>query len=143
MLMDVNVTAPLLLARAAAPHMVRNGYGRIIMLSSAAAHRARAGDAAYIASKGAVEALTRAFACEWGRLGVNTNAISPGPFTTQVNAAMAADPKIMEIVRQGSPLGRWGDPKEIGGACVFLASPAASYVNGAVLMVDGGITIGA
>jgi gluconate 5-dehydrogenase len=141
-MLDVNVAAPFLLAQAAAPHMARGGYGRIILLSSSAATRARAGDAAYIASKGAIEALTRALACEWGRQGITTNAISPGPFATETNAAMKQDPAIQQIIRTTSPLGRWGEPHEIGGACLFLASPAASYVNGAVLVVDGGISIG-
>ena len=141
-LLAVNVGAPFALSRAAVPHMIRGGYGRIILLSSASATRASAGDAAYIASKGAIEALTRALACEWGRRGITTNAISPGPFATETNADLVADPKVMEVIRKNSPIGRWGQPHEIGGACVFLASPAASYVNGSVLSVDGGISIG-
>jgi gluconate 5-dehydrogenase len=141
-MLGVNVGAPYLLSRAAAVHMKRGGYGRIILLSSSATRRARAGDAAYIASKGAIEALTRALACEWGLAGITTNAISPGPFATETNSAMANDPEVLEMIRRTSPTGRWGEPHEIGGACVFLASPAASYVNGAVLTVDGGIAIG-
>jgi gluconate 5-dehydrogenase len=141
-MLAVNVAAPFLLAKAAAVHMARGGYGRIILLSSSAATRARAGDAAYIASKGAIEAMTRAFACEWGRHGITTNAISPGPFATETNEAMTHDPAVQRIIQTSSPLGRWGEPHEIGGACLFLASPAASYVNGAVLAVDGGISIG-
>jgi gluconate 5-dehydrogenase len=141
-MLSVNVAAPFALSKAAAPHMIAGAYGRIILVSSAAATRARAGDAAYIASKGAVEALTRAFACEWGRQGITCNAISPGPFATETNAAFFRQPEIAETIRQGSPVGRAGEPHEIGGACVFLASPAASYVNGHVLTVDGGISIG-
>ena len=141
-MLDVNVRAPYLLARAAAGHMKRGGYGRIILISSLSARRARAGDAAYIASKGAIEALTRALAWEWGRDGITTNAIAPGPFATETNAGVVADATMAAVLQASSPLGRWGEPHEIGGACLFLASPAASYVNGAVLAVDGGISAG-
>jgi gluconate 5-dehydrogenase len=141
MMLGVNVEAHFLLARTVALHMIRNGYGRIIMLSSSADHQARAGDAAYIASKGAIKALTCVFACEWGRQGINTNAIAPGPFATETDAALAKDPKVRDIVRHTCPVGRWGDPKEISDACVFFGPPAASYVNGAVLTVDGSISI--
>jgi gluconate 5-dehydrogenase len=139
-MLDVNVAAPYALSRAAAEHMRRGEYGRIILLSSTAARRARAGDAAYIAAKGAIEALTRALAWEWGSAGITTNAISPGPFATEANAEMARDPATIAVLKANSPAGRWGRPDEIGGACVFLASPAASYVNGAILNVDGGIS---
>jgi gluconate 5-dehydrogenase len=139
-MMDVNVSGPYMLSRAAAEHMKRGGYGRIILLSSTAARRARAGDAAYIAAKGAIEALTRAFAWEWGSSGITTNAIAPGPFATETNEEMARSPAVLAVLKANSPAGRWGEPHEIGGACVFLASPAASYVNGAILNVDGGIS---
>lgn len=138
---ETNVTAPYGLARTAATLMARNGYGRIIMLSSSVAVRARAGDIAYIANKGAIESLTRGMACEWGGQNILTNAISPGPFATEANAEMASDPKFQAMVQERCPVGRWADPKEIGGACVFLASPAASFVNGVILPVDGGIAI--
>ena len=138
---ETNVTASYGLARTAAGLMARNGYGRIIMLSSSVAVRARAGDIAYIANKGAIESLTRGLACEWGAQNILTNAISPGPFATEANAEMASDPKFLAMVKDRCPVGRWGDPTEIGGACVFLASPAASFVNGVILPVDGGIAI--
>lgn len=141
-MLSANVGGPFSLAKAAAPWMMKGGYGRIIMLSSSAATRASAGDAAYIATKGAIEALTRALACEWGRKGITCNAISPGPFATETNAKLTADPAVLDFIQKTSPLGRWGETHEIGGACVFLASPAAAYVNGIVLPVDGGITIG-
>ena len=142
-LLQVNVGAAYALAQAAAPHMIRGGYGRIVMLSSTAGTRARAGDVAYIAAKGAIDALTRALACEWGPRGVHCNTIAPGPFATETNAAFFADPAMIALIRSRSPLARYGDPEEIGGACVFLASPASSYVNGVVLAVDGGISISA
>ena len=140
-MLETNVTAAYALARGAAAQMKRNGYGRIIMLSSSAAIRARAGDVAYITAKGAVESMTRALACEWAREGVLTNAIAPGPFATETNAAYVNDPALLAGLVSRSPVERWGQPDEIGPACVFLASPAASYINGVVLPVDGGITI--
>lgn len=142
-LFAVNVGAAYDLAKAAAPLMIRGGYGRIVMVSSAVTRRIRPGDTAYTITKGALETLTHALAIEWGRAGINVNAIAPGPFATETNAALVADPTTSALVSRLSPLGRWGQPHEVAGACVFLASPAASYVNGAVLLVDGGISIGA
>jgi len=138
-MLDSNVVSFYALARAVAPLMAQGGYGRIIMMSSIAASVARMGDAAYITSKGAVEALTRALACEWGSQGVLTNAIAPGGFTTETNGPMAGIRNAQGGHR--APVGRWGRPEEIGPVALFLASPASSYVNGIVLPVDGGVTV--
>ena len=140
-MLQTNVVAAYSLACIAARHMAANSYGRIIMLSSNIAGRGRAGDVAYISGKGAIESLTRSLACEWGDRGILTNAISPGPFATAPNIDLLSDPATQEIFDRRSPLRRWGEPHEIGAACVFLASPGASYVNGEVLTVDGGMSI--
>jgi gluconate 5-dehydrogenase len=135
-LLDINVTSSYFLARALAPSMAERGWGRLIFLSSTAAKVASANTVAYSASKAAVESMTRSFAVTYGRNGVTSNALAPGAFATETNQAMAASSGLATRV----PAGRWGDPGEIAGAAVFLASPGASYVNGHVLTVDGGLT---
>ena len=120
--------------------MVPQGHGRLIMMTSIAGHVARANDAVYTASKHGLTGLVRALAAEYGRHGITSNAIAPGGFATEANADLIADPKAAEHFAGRSLIGRWGQPREIAGAAVFLASPAASYVTGHVLVVDGGLT---
>jgi gluconate 5-dehydrogenase len=139
-LIEVDLVAGFVLAREAARLMIPRKTGRIINVTSIAGPLARAGDAVYIAAKGGLTALTRALAAELGPHNITANAIAPGFFATETNAAMVADPGINARFATRVPLGRWGRPEEIAGAAVFLASDAASYVSGHVLTVDGGVT---
>lgn len=137
-LLEANLVSAWHLCREVARPMRAQGFGRIINITSIAGPIARAGDAAYTTSKGALAALTRALAAELGPHGINVNAIAPGFFATEANTAMVDDAQTLSWLQQRTSLGRWGQPEEIAGAAVFLASPAASYMTGQTLVVDGG-----
>jgi gluconate 5-dehydrogenase len=136
-MLDVDLIAAFALAKLAAPRMAAGGYGRIINMSSTAAERGRVGDAAYIIVKGGMNAMTKTLAAEFGPMGITCNAIMPGGFLTEANENLRA-PAMQQMFKTRMPLGRAGDPPEIAGPAVFLASRAASYVTGALLAVDGG-----
>jgi gluconate 5-dehydrogenase len=134
---DTNLTAVWALAREAARAMIPAKRGRIIMTGSVSALLARPTISAYIASKGAVHALTRELAVELAAHNITVNSIAPGYFATEMNTALIQNKEFNDWVCKRTPAGRWGELKEIGPVAVFLASDEASYVNGHVLVVDG------
>lgn len=137
-ILETNLTGTLRACRAFAPGMLARGWGRIINIASLASFVGLFEVAAYTASKAGVAGLTRALAVEWGPRGVNVNAIAPGVFRTDFNQALLdGTPRGQEFLTR-TPLGRFGSIEELEGAAVFLASDAASFVNGEVLAVDGG-----
>ncbi len=139
-LLATNVTGVFNVAQACAQRMIPRGHGKIINIASVNAALARTTIAPYTATKGAVANLTKGMAADWARYGLNCNALAPGYIKTPLNAALWSDPDFNEWLERRTPAGRWGSAEELIGACVFLASDAASFVNGQVLYVDGGIT---
>ena len=136
--MDVNLTSVFLMCRAFVPQMKALGYGRIINLSSVTALTAAPARLGYAASKAGVLGLTRALALELASHGITVNSISPGTFLTQMNAPLMQDPEVCRQFLARIPVGRWGLPQEVGALAVYLCSPAAGFVTGADLLIDGG-----
>ena len=138
-LIEVDLTAAHALVRLVLPGMLERGWGRLILVTSIAGDLAVPNASSYVTAKGGLAAFTRALAVEFGAKGVTANALSPGFFATETNARMVASPN-GEKHRERTPAKRWAEPREIAGAAIFLASPAASYVNGHTLIVDGGVS---
>ena len=136
--MAVNSRAVFFLCQAAARDMLRRKAGKIVNVASLLSFQGGVIVPAYSASKGAVAQLTKALANEWAPLGINVNAIAPGYMATDNTRALRDDPARSKAILDRIPAGRWGEPEDVAGAAVFLSSRASDYVNGHVLVVDGG-----
>jgi NAD(P)-dependent dehydrogenase (short-subunit alcohol dehydrogenase family) len=138
--MDTNVTGPWLMCRAVGPHMIARRYGRVINFGSILSVISMPGRTPYASSKGAILQFTKTLALEWAPYSITVNAILPGPFGTEMNRPLLDDPERYQAFIEKIPLGRWGEPEEMGGLALFLASDASSFVTGAGILIDGGWT---
>lgn len=138
---ETNVTGPWLMCRALATHFKQRQQGRVINLGSAFSIITMPDRSAYSTSKGAVLQLTRTLALEWAPFNITVNCILPGPFHTEMNRTLSENPEVYKLFLTKIPLGRWGNPEELGGLVVFLASDAASFITGAGIAIDGGWTV--
>lgn len=136
---DVNLTSAFLVTRAVVGGMLARGSGKIINICSLNSEISRATIANYAAAKGGLKMLTRAMAVEWGGRNVQANGLAPGYMRTDMTTVMTIDPVWERYICNRTPAGRWGEPRELIGAAVFLASPASDFVNGQILTVDGGL----
>ena len=136
--LDVNLSSVFVLTQQLGRAMVTRGHGKVVSVASLLSFQGGIRVASYAASKHGVAGLTKALANEWGPHGVQVNAIAPGYIATDNTTALREDPDRSRSILERIPAGRWGDAEDIAGAAVFLSSPAADYVNGHVLTVDGG-----
>jgi len=136
--LEVNLSSVFRFCQLAGAHMLKQGRGKIINIASLLAFQGGVFVPSYAAAKGGVAQLTKALANEWAADGINVNAIAPGYMETDNTAALRADEQRSKQILDRIPAGRWGTPQDLAGAAVFLASPASDYVNGHVLVVDGG-----
>jgi NAD(P)-dependent dehydrogenase (short-subunit alcohol dehydrogenase family) len=138
--LQVNLKGTFFTSQAVGRLMIARRYGRIINMSSQAGSTALKGEPIYCMTKAAIDHLTRCLAHEWGQYNINVNAVAPTFIWTDGTRPALSDPEFLKQTVARIPLGRIGEPKEVAGAVVFLASPAASLINGAILKVDGGWT---
>ena len=139
LVIDVNLKGVFNVAQAVAPVMIEQGKGKIVNVASVVALYGNFGQTNYVASKAGVIGLTKVWARELGRKGINVNVVAPGFIQTEMVAGVPE--KILEMVRERTPLGRLGTPRDVANAYLFLASDEADFINGAVLSVDGGLVV--
>ncbi|KKC33616.1 glucose 1-dehydrogenase [Devosia psychrophila] len=135
-----NLTSVFNVSQPVARHMISRGTGKIVNICSLLSELSRPSVAPYAATKAAVANITRGMAVDWAKHGLNVNGIAPGYFATELNDALLKDDKFNAWIESRTPMGRWGQPEELGGAIVFLASEASRFVNGHILYVDGAFT---
>jgi NAD(P)-dependent dehydrogenase (short-subunit alcohol dehydrogenase family) len=136
--LGLNLRSYFLVARAVGRHMVERRYGRVINVTSILSAIGLANQAGYASSKGGVAQLTKVMAIEWASLGVTVNCLGPTYFETDMTRPLYEDPERKAFIESRTPMGRWGQPEELAGAIIFLASDASRFVTGQTLYVDGG-----
>ena len=141
-ILETNLRGTFFVAQAVAPGMIANGYGRIVNIGSVTSVFGYAGLAPYGASRGGVRQLTMSLADEWGKFGVTVNCLAPGWFKTEQNKVLYENQEWVEYITDRIPVKRPGQPHDLDGAVVFLASESSRYVTGQTLLVDGGISTG-
>ena len=141
--LQTNLKGNFFCARAVGAEMIKRKYGRIINMGSCTCLFGMEGIAPYCASRGGVLMMTRALAAEWGKFGITANVLAPGWFKTAQNATLYENPEWIKSVKSRIPLGRPGQPNDLDGTVIFLASDASEYVTGQIILVDGGFTTGA
>ncbi|MCQ8189284.1 SDR family oxidoreductase [Streptomyces rugosispiralis] len=139
-ILDTNLTSAFLVGREAARRMTARGHGKIVNICSLQSEVVRPGIAPYAATKGALKMLTKGMCADWGRYGIQVNGLGPGYIETELTRPLVEDAEFSAWVRGRTPAGRWGRTEDLIGALLYLASPAADFVSGQVLYVDGGMT---
>jgi gluconate 5-dehydrogenase len=139
-LFRTNVESTFFAARSVGRRMIERKRGKIINIGSVQSELGRPTIVPYTATKGAVKMMTKGLAAEWAKHNIQVNAIAPGYFVTELNKALVENPEFSDWLCKRTPAGRWGDVEELVGAAIFLASQASNFVNGHILMVDGGLT---
>jgi gluconate 5-dehydrogenase len=139
-LLRTNLDSVFLVGQAVARHMIPRTRGKIINICSVQSELGRPGIAPYAASKGGVKMLTKGMCIDWGGHNIQVNGLGPGYFDTELNQALVEDADFSAWLAKRTPAGRWGKVEELIGAAIFLSSPAADFVNGHILYVDGGVT---
>ncbi|MFB0516556.1 MAG: SDR family oxidoreductase [Candidatus Neomarinimicrobiota bacterium] len=138
-ILDINLTGAFLVSRTVVAGMIQRKAGKIINICSIQSELARPNIAPYSAAKGGLKMLTRAMATEWGKYNIQANGLAPGYFRTELTKPLYENEKFDAWLCSRTPANRWGEPEELIGAAVFLASKASDYVNGHILYVDGGM----
>ena len=137
--LDININGAMIVSQAVASGMIKNNAGKIINICSMQSELGRPSVVPYAVSKGGIKMLTKALCAEWAKYNIQVNGIGPGYFDTELTQPLKNDPEFDKWLRNRTPANRWGNPKELIGAAVFLASEASNYVNGHILYVDGGL----
>ncbi|NOU95536.1 glucose 1-dehydrogenase [Paenibacillus sp. LMG 31456] len=140
LVLNTNLKAPFLCAKAVVPYMIKQQYGRIINLSSMMGTIALAERSAYCSSKGGLIQLTKVMALEWAEHNITANAVCPGPFATELNQVVINNPEANQFFLDHLALKRWGNPDELTGLIIYLASEASSFMTGSSIVIDGGWT---
>ena len=141
-LIEANLTSAFLVSKRVAKRMIGRKHGKIVNICSLQSEVGRPSITPYAASKGGLKMMTRGMAVEWAKHGIQANAIGPGYFKTDMTKALVEDEAFSRWITGRTPAGRWGEPEELVGTLIFLASDASSFVNGQIIYVDGGVLAG-